>query len=76
AFVTSANRSRASDTRELAKSVSGSDTISEFMTEYRKRYPDFASSVKRKAKPDGAAEPPAKPAAGAAAPAPAQGGRG
>ncbi len=84
AFVTSANRGRASDTRELAKSVSGSDTISEFMIEYRKRYPDFASSVKHKAKPEGQTEPPARPAAnpaagaaaGSATPAPAQGGRG
>jgi tetratricopeptide (TPR) repeat protein len=77
AFVTGANRSRSGDLRELARTVANADTLMEFMTEYRKRYPDYASSLRTRpaqpaARPDAAAEPPSgAPAPEAAAPGPA-----
>ncbi len=61
AFVTGSARAAAGDIRELARSVANADTLMEFMSEYRKRYPDYASSLRnRQAKPDD------KPADGAA----------
>lgn len=70
AFVTGADKMKSSDIRELARSVASADTTSEFLGEYRKRYPNYASSVKKAggdaqpamlAKPDG--KPEAKPEA-------------
>ncbi len=33
--------SRAREFRELARTVARADTLAEFLTEYRKRYPDI-----------------------------------
>ncbi len=53
AFVTGSARAAAGDIREMARSVANADTLMEFMSEYRKRYPDYASSLRsRQAKPD------------------------
>jgi tetratricopeptide (TPR) repeat protein len=81
AFVTGANRARSGDLREIARTVANADTLMEFMSEYRKRYPDYASSLRSRqsppaAQPDAPAEPPSvAPAPEAAAPgsAPRQG---
>jgi hypothetical protein len=55
--------------RELARSVSNADTVSEFLSEYRKRYPGFAATG-RKPQANGApqAEQGATPAQQAPAP--------
>jgi tetratricopeptide (TPR) repeat protein len=69
AFVTGADRTRPADMRELARSVSNADTVSEFLSEYRKRYPGFAATG-RKPQANGApqAEQGATPAQQAPAP--------
>lgn len=56
AFVTSADKMKSSDIRELARSVAGADTMSEFLGEYRKRYPNYASALRRKDAPETAPE--------------------
>lgn len=70
AFVTGADKMKSADIRELARSVASADTTTEFLGEYRKRYPNFASSLKKiddeaQAKapgtPDAKADAPAKP---------------
>lgn len=78
AFVTGANRASSGDLRELARSVANADTLMEFMSEYRKRYPDYASSLRtRQVKPETPAgqtvapADPSAPAPEAAAPPPA-----
>ena len=64
AFVTGSARAAAGDIRELARSVANADTLMEFMSEYRKRYPDYASSLRsRQIKPDD--KPADAPASGA-----------
>ncbi len=68
AFVTGADRTRTGDLRELARNVANADTLTEFMTEYRKRYPDYASSL-RKRQAEGEAKPEAAPEAAPDAPA-------
>jgi tetratricopeptide (TPR) repeat protein len=70
AFVTGADRTRPADMRELARSVSNADTVSEFLAEYRKRYPGFAATSR---KPQGAGAPQAEQGATPAQPAPAPG---
>jgi hypothetical protein len=58
AFVTGANRARSGDVRELARSVASSDTLVEFMAEYRKRYPDYASTLRSRQRPAEGAQAP------------------
>jgi tetratricopeptide (TPR) repeat protein len=58
AFVTGANRARSGDVRELARTVAGSDTLMEFMAEYRKRYPDYASTLRSRQRPAEGAQAP------------------
>ncbi len=48
AFITGLDKTRPSDVRDLARSVAGADTVSQFMEEYRKRYPDYASAMRQK----------------------------
>jgi tetratricopeptide (TPR) repeat protein len=48
AFVTGASRASGGDLRELARTVANADTLMEFMSEYRKRYPDLASSLRQR----------------------------
>ncbi|MCU0883781.1 MAG: hypothetical protein MUC44_02365 [Beijerinckiaceae bacterium] len=62
AFITGANRTRSGDLRELARAVANADTLMEFMADYRKRYPDLSSSLRKKA-PAGETKPPAGEAA-------------
>jgi tetratricopeptide (TPR) repeat protein len=77
AFVTGADRTRPADMRELARSVSNADTVSEFLSEYRKRYPGFAATSRKPQASNapqagqGAAPAQAPGAAAPAAPAPA-----
>jgi tetratricopeptide (TPR) repeat protein len=87
AFVTGANRSKATDIREMARAAAaaGADNLSDFMQAYRERYPAYSAAARPKTPPAGApaAEAPAPPApaatpaasAGAPAPAPAPPGR-
>lgn len=49
-FVTGASRASAADIREAARSASGSDTMTDFLKEYRKRYPAYSSSVRERRK--------------------------
>lgn len=57
-FVTGASRASAADIREAARSAAGSDTMTDFLKEYRKRYPAYSSSVRERRRPDAAnAEP-------------------
>ncbi len=78
AFVTGANRAAPGDLRELARRVANADTLTEFMSEYRKRYPDFASALRarqqREAEGAPAEDASAKPPRQAETP-PANGGR-
>ncbi len=78
AFVTGANRAAPGDLRELARRVANADTLTEFMSEYRKRYPDFASALRarqqREAEGAASADAPAKPPRQAETP-PASGGK-
>jgi tetratricopeptide (TPR) repeat protein len=50
-FVTGASRASASDIREAARTAAGSDTMSDFLKEYRKRYPAYSSAVREMRKP-------------------------
>lgn len=68
AFVTGANRAAPGDLRELARRVASADTLTEFMSEYRKRYPDFSSALRARQQKE--AENP--PAAEASPPSPKQ----
>lgn len=58
AFVTGANRAKSADIREMARAAAaaGADTLSDFMSAYRERYPAFSSALRQK-KPDAAAAP-------------------
>ena len=73
AFVTGANRAKAADIREMARAAAaaGADTLSDFMSAYRERYPAFSSALRQK-KPDAAVPPSGE--ASAPAPAPASAG--
>ncbi len=70
AFVTGANRSKAADIREMARAAAaaGADTLSDFMSAYRERYPAFSSAIRQK-KPDAAVPPTGEPPAPTPAPA-------
>jgi len=72
AFVTGANRAKASDIREMARAAAGADTLSDFMTAYRERYPAYSAAVRQQPKP-GAVATPAGGETGAAAEPAAQG---
>lgn len=50
-FVTGASRASAADIREAARAAAGSDTMSDFLKEYRKRYPAYSSTVREPRKP-------------------------
>ncbi|MCP4558994.1 MAG: hypothetical protein GY873_36415 [Bosea sp.] len=50
-FVTGASRASAADIREAARAAAGSDTMSDFLKEYRKRYPAYSSAVRERRKP-------------------------
>jgi len=50
-FVTGASRASAADIREAARSAAGSDTMTDFLKEYRKRYPAYSSAVRERRKP-------------------------
>jgi tetratricopeptide (TPR) repeat protein len=49
-FVTGASRASAADIREAARSAAGSDTMTDFLKEYRKRYPAYSSAVRERRK--------------------------
>ncbi|MHB2168809.1 hypothetical protein [Alsobacter sp. R-9] len=51
--VTAPTGARASEYRELARSIASADTLSEFLTEYRKRYPDAGAPTRPAAPPAG-----------------------
>ncbi|WP_139221267.1 hypothetical protein [Bosea sp. OK403] len=73
AFVTGASRAKASDIREMARAAAGSDTLTDFMTAYRARYPGYSTAVRQRPRPE---QPPADGQTGAAesaAPPPKQG---
>ncbi len=63
AVVTAPTGARSAEYREVARSIASADTLSEFLTEYRKRYPESWAPTSR---PAPAPEPPA--GQGAAAP--------
>jgi tetratricopeptide (TPR) repeat protein len=65
AFITGADRTRASDIREMARATANADTLSEFLKAYRERYPDYSAAM-RKPQPAAADKLPS-PAEGAAA---------
>jgi tetratricopeptide (TPR) repeat protein len=50
-FVTGASRASASDIREAARTAAGSSTMTDFLKEYRKRYPAYSSAVRERRKP-------------------------
>ena len=52
AFVTGASRGRAADIREMARAAAGADSLSDFMTAYRARYPNYSTSVRQRQKPE------------------------
>ena len=50
-FATGASRASAADIREAARAAAGSDTMTDFLKEYRKRYPAYSSAVRERRKP-------------------------
>lgn len=68
AFITGAKRARSADMRELARSVASADTVSEFMSEYRKRYPQFSAVSRKPQVAEGGAMPPQSAPAAPATP--------
>ncbi len=69
-FITGADRAKPSDMRELARSVASADTVSEFLAEYRKRYPQFSATSRKPQGPAGEAPQAAPNTAPGANPAP------
>lgn len=65
AFITGADRTRASDIREMARATANADTLSEFLKAYRERYPAYSAAMRKPQAP--AAEKLPSPADGAAA---------
>ena len=70
AFITGADRTRASDIREMARATANADTLSEFLKAYRERYPAYSAAMRKPQPPaadklpspaDGAAAEPAAP---------------
>ncbi len=62
AFITGLDKARPGDIREISRAVANADTLTEFMDEYRKRYPEIATS-RRGAATGPAGQPPAPEAA-------------
>ncbi len=54
-FITGLDRARPGDLRELTRAVANADTLTEFMNEYRKRYPEMATSAR--GRPQAGGEP-------------------
>ncbi|MBN9450985.1 MAG: hypothetical protein J0I42_03445 [Bosea sp.] len=65
AFITGADRTRASDIREMARATANADTLSEFLKAYRERYPAYSAAMRKPQAPDADKLP--SPADGAAA---------
>jgi hypothetical protein len=63
-FLTTPNASRSRQFKDITRSIASADTLAEFFTEYRKRYPDSAVSPRKKREPQ--EENPAKTPASAA----------
>jgi hypothetical protein len=70
AFITGADRTRASDIREMARATANADTLSDFLKAYRERYPAYSAAMRKPQAPaadklpspaDGAAAEPAAP---------------
>lgn len=70
AFITGADRTRASDIREMARATANSNTLSDFLKAYRERYPAYSAAMRKPQAPaadklpspaDGAAAEPAAP---------------
>lgn len=59
-LITSPAAARAREFRELARTVARSDTLAEFLNEYRKRYPDIPMTMPEKEKSTAPADPAAK----------------
>ena len=57
AFLMRPNIANTRQFRDIARSVTGAVTLSEFLTEYRKRYPDAAAAERRRPLPDAASAP-------------------
>lgn len=70
-FLTAPTASRTRQFRDIARTVASADTLSEFLEEYRKRYPEASTVARRKRAP--AANPAGGTAPEAAAGTPAQG---
>jgi hypothetical protein len=51
AVITSPTGARASEYRDLAKTIASADTLAEFLAEYRNRYPDLPPAPPAKPKP-------------------------
>jgi tetratricopeptide (TPR) repeat protein len=69
AFVTGANRARASDIREMARAAAGADTLSDFLKAYRERYPAYSAVLRQQPRPGA---PPAGETGAATQPPPGQ----
>ena len=65
AFITGADRTRASDIREMARATANADTLSDFLKAYRERYPAYSAAMRKPQAP--AADKLPSPAEGAAA---------
>jgi hypothetical protein len=57
AIVTAPGPAQGTEYRELAKAVASADTLSEFLAEYRRRYPDTPAMPPRVRRPDARAKP-------------------
>ncbi len=72
-IVTSPGTARPNEYRDLARTIASADTLSEFLAEYRTRYPDTPSKPRGRRDPPpvetAPATPPAKPSADAVPPA-------
>ena len=61
AFLTRPNIANTRPFRELARSITGADTLADFLAEYRKRYPEAAAAERQRPRPGEA--PPERPQA-------------
>ena len=57
AFLTRPNIANTRPFRDIARSVTSMDTLTDFLAEYRKRYPDASAAERRKPSPDPASPP-------------------
>jgi hypothetical protein len=67
AFLTQPKVTSMRGFREIARGVTSTDTLAEFLAEYRKRYPEAAVAERRRAPAQPAEPAPAKPQASAPA---------